>query len=74
MTTTEWFDGTVKPVRPGVYQTRCGYGKIIGYRRWSGKHWCGWWHSLHAASKDRMPCSPTFQNDPRRGLTTRDGK
>jgi hypothetical protein len=42
---TPWFNGSVKPVRPGVYlATILMSGKLDDsrglYRYWNGKHWC----------------------------------
>lgn len=35
---TKWFDGSVKPVRDGVYQRRHFVGKV--YSLFSNGHWC----------------------------------
>lgn len=35
---TPWFPGHIKPVRPGVYQTRYR-GSTDGYSYWTGKRW-----------------------------------
>jgi hypothetical protein len=34
---TPWFPGTVKPVRPGVYET--AYRGIRWFRKWDGNRW-----------------------------------
>ena len=41
MTLTDWFPGSVKPVRKGVYQREYTYGKSKGlqYCYWNGKVW-----------------------------------
>jgi len=74
MKKTAWFPGTVKPVRPGVYQTRCGFGDIIGYQRWNGRYWFYWARDARTAAMSSQPCHHLRQNDPWRGLTTKDGK
>lgn len=35
---TDWFDGSVAPVRVGVYLRRTDLG--IFYSYWDGSHWC----------------------------------
>ena len=41
MTLTDWFPGSVKPVRKGVYQREYILGKARGarYCYWDGKKW-----------------------------------
>lgn len=35
---TPWFDGSVKPARPGVYQRKYPTGPA--YCQWNGSSWC----------------------------------
>jgi hypothetical protein len=41
MNLTDWFPGSTKPVRKGVYQREYTYGKSkqIQYCYWNGKEW-----------------------------------
>jgi hypothetical protein len=41
MNLTDWFPGSAKPVRKGVYQREYTYGKSKGlqYCYWNGKEW-----------------------------------
>jgi hypothetical protein len=41
MILTDWFPGSVKPVRKGVYQREYIYGKakLSMYCHWDGKRW-----------------------------------
>lgn len=41
MQRTEWFSGSVKPVRAGVYERMYPAGKsgVVRYSYWSGEHW-----------------------------------
>lgn len=39
MTRTEWFPGTVKPVRPGVYETSADPTEYVLYDYFDGERW-----------------------------------
>lgn len=45
---TSWFPGTVKPARPGVYQTRESDGTKF-YNEWDGRRWH--WGIGHSPAK-----------------------
>lgn len=51
MTLTDWFPGSVKPVRKGVYQREYTYGQAKGlqYCYWNGKGWGMGEHSVEQA-------------------------
>ena len=49
---TPWFPGAVKPVRVGVYQQWCGYGRVIGYQHWNGNRWSAWAPTIKEALAD----------------------
>lgn len=90
MTTTPWFPGTVRPVRPGVYERRGVWVSQFGgentaangYAMWDGLRWCRSQPSaLAAAVGDGCPSDyqpPAFHRGRAlfewRGLTTKDGK
>jgi len=63
---TQWFDGSVKPVRDGVYErkypdeVRSVYCKFV-----DGKWWRGGWDIEEAS---RIRTISDYQNDPWRGL------
>ncbi len=41
MTLTPWYDPSIKPVRPGVYEVRARE-RARWFRRWTGQFWlCG---------------------------------
>ena len=61
---TPWFDGSIKPVRAGVYET--SYGRS-GYAYFDGKRW-GWVNAtVEQASKDQ-DTNGAFQRKRWRGL------
>jgi hypothetical protein len=39
MKVTPWFDGSVKPVRVGVYQRCAPLGFGVTFSMWTGKRW-----------------------------------
>lgn len=51
MNLTDWFPGSVKPVRVGVYQREYSYGKSKGihYCYWNGRGWGLGEHSVEQA-------------------------
>jgi hypothetical protein len=51
MIITDWFPGSVKPVRKGVYQREYTYGKTpnVQYCYWDGEHWFMGKHSADGA-------------------------
>jgi len=66
MKLTPWFDGTVKPVRKGIYQQMDGHGKLLGYQYWNGKIWGLWSETPEGAMWSfGVSCS---QDDPWRGV------
>ena len=70
---TPWFDGSVKPVRDGVYETDSLGSKKACYQHWNGIFWglASTSPFIAFARKDDMS---SFQNDKWRGLKTKDGK
>jgi hypothetical protein len=61
---TPWFDGSVKPVRLGVYQRR--YVGGARYARWTGRYWCLPWRRVATAAQDTA--ASFFERLPWRGL------
>ena len=67
---TPWFPGDVKPVYPGPYQQKCGFGRDIGYQFWDGNTWFSWRRTINQAMKEyEAGYKSCTQNDPWRGLT-----
>lgn len=64
---TPWFDGSVKPVRPGVYE-RDGLRQLgsIVYSRWTGDRWLLSANSLDGAYL--FICTSDYQTLKWRGL------
>jgi hypothetical protein len=54
MNLTDWFPGSVKPVRKGVYQREYIYGKakFTYFCYWDGKQWYGGASSANGAVKE----------------------
>lgn len=54
MNLTDWFPGSVKPVRKGVYQREYIYGKakVPYYCYWDGKQWYAGAHTVDGAVKE----------------------
>lgn len=52
MNLTDWFPGSVKPVRKGVYQREYIYGKakIPTFCYWDGKQWYAGAHTVDGAA------------------------
>ena len=52
MILTDWFPGSVKPVRKGVYQREYIYGKakLSMYCHWDGKQWHASAHTVDGAA------------------------
>ena len=69
MTLTDWFHGSVKPVRKGVYQREYTYGKSkrLQYCYWNGK---GWGMGEHTAEQ-AMTHEIVFMVAPRQFLPWR---
>jgi hypothetical protein len=61
---TPWFSYSVKPARPGVYET--AYRGIRWYRKWDGKRWYIGDEIPSLAEKETMPTRVT--EFPWRGL------
>lgn len=66
MITTPWYPGSIKPIRPGVYQRQYTTGKAVieRYCYWNGKFWClsavtPWqatqWIDYGAAARQQLP-------------------
>jgi len=66
MTTTDWYPGTTKPVRVGVYERTTPRGYLL-WSRWDGRHWRIHWYDFDLAAREKF-CSG-FQELPWRGLT-----
>ena len=67
MKLTQWFPGTVKPVRPGVYQRNLwGKGALPAYSYWNGERWCLCRPTAHEAVEERHPSD--VQDAPWRGV------
>lgn len=49
-TLTEWFDGSVDPVHPGIYERRpiIADGRRFAY--WTGSHWKLWAFTIQDAA------------------------
>lgn len=65
MKKTPWFDGSVKPVRVGVYERTFGSGETH-FSKWDGKRWNQFGNLLYAS---RQMNASGWQNLPWRGLT-----
>jgi hypothetical protein len=70
---TEWFNGTIKPVRVGVYEQGT-YQHVSphpimggGYAYWNGKFW-GAFNSNVASAYLERKFKGTYQNEPWRGV------
>ena len=66
MKLTEWYPGTVKPVRKGVYQRLNPLTGNTVYSNWTGKYWHAYTDRLFDA-KNRKELSQ-FQNLAWRGV------
>lgn len=71
MNLTDWFPGSTKPVRKGVYQRQYTYGKTpsIQYCYWNGKGWGMGEHTVEQAMRheDAFMVAPR-QHLPWRGV------
>ena len=68
MTLTDWFQGTVKPVRKGVYM-RLSIGFVYTYNYWTGEYWCtGGDTPRQAMRKDERSHRSQWQELPWRGI------
>ncbi|WP_395009808.1 hypothetical protein [Undibacterium sp.] len=64
---TKWFDGSVKPVRDGVYERKYpGEPESVYNKFANGKWYVGGWTIEQADFKSGIS---EYQNDPWRGLT-----
>lgn len=63
---TPWFDGYVKPVRPGVYERKYPGFRGRSFNRWCGRMWFFVGESIEEAS-DEVAYSPA-RHLPWRGL------
>ena len=70
MKLTPWFNGSIKPIRKGVYMLMCGgFGDIVGYQYWNGSIWCAWDKEAKVAYRmRRLPATQSYQYDKWRGL------
>lgn len=57
---TEWFPGSVKPVRSGVYERQYKYGKshIYRFNNWNGQFWGMSSFNPHDAAKFGEEAAP----------------
>ena len=67
---TPWFDGAVKPDRPGVYMQMNGLHDLVGYQYWNGRLWGAWCETVESAYQVRRysAAHSSYQSDPWRGL------
>ncbi len=65
---TPWFDGTIKPVRKGVYMLMSGAS--VGYQKWDGIAWSWWCLTADQAARCKKGdyASYSYQCDKWRGL------
>lgn len=63
---TSWFDGSVKPVHKGVYETIAEPGIPVAFQRWDGKCW--YFRSFGPIEADRVLLLSQFQSPQWRGL------
>jgi len=66
MKQTQWYPGTIKPVRVGVYKQR--NDARVGYQFWDLKRWHAWCETPEQAALATTIAHDSFQNDPWRGL------
>ncbi len=64
---TGWFDGKVRPVRPGVYQRSTRHGGAV-YAMWDGKLWRRFSGGIDSAAKQKQ--RSLFQDLAWRGFTS----
>ena len=69
MNLTDWFPGSAKPVRKGVYQREYTYGKakLPSYCYWDGKQWHAGGLTVDAAVRN-VPLDAPNQPLPWRGV------
>jgi hypothetical protein len=69
MNLTDWFPGSAKPVRKGVYQREYTYGKSkqLHYCYWNGKKWSLAEHTVKLAKERAI----VFIDSPRQQLPWR---
>jgi hypothetical protein len=75
MKLTEWFPGSIKPARKGVYQRQLPQ-QGISYARWNGEYWLRavpWLLPRPAWERqNRKPAALSFNQDaPWRGVTSK---
>lgn len=64
---TPWFDGSVKPARPGVYERRLD--GVCGHSYWDGKTWwCNTLYGVRRAFSLRNVVVSAHRSLPWRGL------
>jgi len=66
MTKTDWYPGTTKPVRVGMYERTTTRGYLM-WSRWDGYYWRIHWHEYEFAKQETLRSG--FQELPWRGLT-----
>lgn len=65
---TPWFDGTVKPARPGVYERLSEEDELHDFSRWDGRRWmCG--QNSPEEADNLVMCESQYQ--PHHGQSTR---
>jgi len=72
---TPWFPAHIKPVRPGVYDTRFRDGPklVCGYSFWTGTQWSVQWWRVETATA-RRSTDGAIQDKEWRGLTSPDSE
>jgi hypothetical protein len=68
---TDWFDGSVVPVRDGVYERLLLGGKIV-YSKFKNGHWRAYDGTIHLAEKQAIRSN--WQQLPWRGITIDEGR
>lgn len=66
---TEWFDGSIKPRRSGVYQTIAAPGLPVAFQRWNGDKW--FYRSGDAELAQSVKIVSFFQEPQWRGLANK---
>ena len=62
---TEWFDGSEKPVKRGIYQRKFSTERIV-FSKWNGREWLYSWGN--AGGANQATWKSAAQDLPWRGL------
>jgi len=69
MKLTEWYPAHIKPVRKGVYETKCLELAWSTYQYWNGERWGGFCKTIHSAdTKHNRNFVSSCQNQMWRGI------